>query len=421
MSALASVLSDRSLRFLCIGRAIRSFGQSYLIVIVPLFLLARGAQPAQVGVLVMFWALGSALLGTIAGFIGDRYGRKNVLLAFGVFSFAGALVFSAEPPLWALAIAGALGTIGRGGGPASGGAFGPFYSAEQALIAEHAPDGLRTRIFSIFSLCGSIGGAAGLLLTGLPQLFVRAHLGTHMSAYRALFLITAAVAAALVGATLPIEERRQSPARHERPRSLALSPRSRSLVARFWVTNSLNGLAVGFLGPMLVLWFHLRYGASSHEIGAVYLAIAIASAVSYLFVGRVVARIGGAVKTIVVLRVAACVLLAVMPLMPALWLAGLVYLVRMMFNSMTMPVRQSYVMGIVSPEERSRVASLSNLPSQFFSMLGPAVAGVLLTETWIGTMLEAAASLQLLNAGAYWLLFGEVVPPEEQVAAAGEA
>lgn len=408
------VAGDRSLLYLCVGRAIRSFGQSYLIVIVPLYLLARGATPAQVGVLVMFWALGAALLGTAAGFVSDRYGRKSVLLAFGSFSFAGALVFYAGAPLWALAIAGALGTIGRGGGPASGGAFGPFYSAEQALIAEHSPHGLRTRIFSLFSLFGALGGAAGLLLTGVPQLFVQLHLGTHLAGYRVLFLVTAAVAVALVAATLPIREERRSAQAPQAGAHAALSERTRGLIARFWVTNSLNGLAIGFLGPMLVLWFHLRYGATSHEIGAVYLAIAVVSAVSYLFVGRVVRRIGGAVKTIVLLRILACMLLALMPLMPTLWLAGLVYLVRMAFNSMSMPVRQSYVMGIVPPQERSRVASLSNLPSQFFSMLGPGIAGVLLTQTWIGTMLEAAAALQLLNGAAYWKFFGAVTPPEEQ-------
>lgn len=409
------IARDRSLLFLVLGRVLRSFGQSYLVVIVPLYLLARGATPAQVGIIVASWALGAALLGTVAGFVSDRYGRKNVLLAFGALSLVGALVFYAGPPLWVLGIAGALGTIGRGGGPASGGAFGPFYSAEQALIAEHAPNADRTRIFSAFSLYGALGGAAGLLLTGLPQIVVRLHLGSQMSAYRLLFAVTAVVAAVLIAATLPVEEAPRAATLTDgtRPQS-PLAPGTRALIGRFWVTNSLNGLAIGFLGPMLVLWFHLRYGATSHEIGAVYLAVALTSAFSYLFVGRVVARVGGAVKAIVLLRLFACALLAVMPLMPTLWLAGLVYLARMIFNSITMPVRQSYVMGIAAPHERSRVASLSNLPSQFFSMLGPGIAGFLLTETWIGTMLEAAAGLQLLNAYAYWVLFGDMLPPEER-------
>jgi MFS family permease len=416
------VARDRSLFYLCIGRAIRSFSQSYLIVVVPLYLLARGSTPAQVGVVVTFWALGAALLGTAAGFASDRYGRKSVLLAFAAFSLAGALVFYAQAPLWALAVAGALGTIGRGGTPASGGAFGPFYSAEQALIAERSPQELRTRIFALFSLFGSLGGAAGLLLTGVPQLVVHLHLGTHVQGYRVLFAVTAVASAALVAATLPVrEERRPARSRQAHRGAASLSAHSRSLIGRFWITNSLNGLAIGFLGPMLVLWFHLRYGATSHEIGAIYFAVALVSTVSFLFVGRVVRAIGGSVKTIVVLRFGACALLAVMALMPTLWLAGFVYLARMILNSITMPVRQSYVMGIVEPQERSRVASLSNLPSQFFSMLGPSIAGVLLTQGWIGTMLEAAAAFQLLNGAAYWKFFGAVLPPEEQEAAPPQA
>jgi MFS family permease len=405
---------NRSLSFLTLGRALRSFGQSYLIVIVPLYLLARGASPAHVGIIVTIWTLGSALLGTAAGFAGDRYARKFVLLAFSALSFVAAFAFYADSPLWLLAIAGALGGIGRGGGIASGGGFGPFYSAEQALIAEHSPHQLRTRILAVFSLVGTLGGAAGLLLTGLPQLIIHEHLGNEQTGYHALFLITAVVAAALIAVTLPIREYPYGEL--TKPASpLPLAPGTRRLLGRFWITNSLNGLAIGFLGPMLVLWFHLRYGASSHEIGAIYFVMALTSAISFMFVGTAVRRFGGAIKTIVWLRLFSCALLAVMPLMPALWLAGLVYLVRMMFNSITMPVRQSYVMGIIPPEERARAASISNLPSQFLSMAGPGIAGVLLTETWIGTMLEAAAGLQLLNAFAYAKLFGSVRPPEERL------
>jgi MFS family permease len=393
---------NRSLVFLCLGRGLRSFGQGYLNVVVPLYLLARGASVAEAGILITVWALGAGLLGLVAGFVADRYGRRRVLLAFGVLWCFCALAFYFNLPFWMLAVAGALGTIGRGGGPASGGAFGPFYSSEQALIAEHASQANRTKTFAIFSMTGAIGGALGLLLTGFPP--------------RLLFALTSLVAVLLVASTLPVEESLRGAPQAPRRRVIALAPATKNIVGRFWITNSINGLAVGFLGPMLVLWFHLRYGATSHDVGTIYFVIALASAVSYLFVSRIVRKIGGAVKTIVALRVCAVALLVVMPLMPGLWLAGVVYLARMVLNSITMPVRQSYVMGIVPRHERSRVASLSNLPSQFFSMVGPSIAGVLLTQTWIGSMLEAAAVLQLVNAYAYWKLFGRVVPPEETAA-----
>lgn len=401
MNAYQALARETSLRFLSIGRALRSFNQAYLGVITPLYLLARGASAAEVGLLVTVWASGSALLGLGAGFVSDRFGRKIVLAIFSVLSALAAFAFYFGMPLWVLAIAGALGTIGRGGGPASGGAFGPFYSAEQALVAEHVEHGLRTRVFAAFSMIGAIGGAIGFTLT-------------YVRDYRLLFLISSAISVLLLLTIAPIRERARDREEHKHVRAAPLSPRTRGIVLRFMVTNATNGLAVGFLGPMLVLWFHLRYNAPAQQIGSIYAVIGFSTIVSYSFVGRAVDVIGGAVRMVVALRVASCALLAILPFMPTVWFAGAVFLVRVLVNSMTVPVRQSYVMGIVSPHERSRVASLSNVPSQFASMAGPAIAGVMLHSLWIGLMLEAAATLQLLNAGLYWTFFRRTRPPEER-------
>jgi MFS family permease len=342
------------------------------------------------------------VLGLGAGFISDRFGRKLVLAIFSLLGAICALAFLFDMPLWVLAIAGALGTIGRGGGPASGGQFGPFYSAEQALLSEHVDAQSRTRTFAIFAMVGAFGGSIGFLLTYLHD-------------YRLLYAIASAVGILLFLSVMPIQEGASAHREDKQIRLAPLSKRTWGLVWRFAFTNATNGLAVGFLGPMLVLWFHLRYHAPADQIGTVYMIIGFCTIVSYSFVARTVKAIGGAVRTVVSLRLLSCVLLAVLPFMPTLWLAGLVFLVRVLVNSMTVPVRQSYVMGIVLPHERSRVASITNVPSQFASMVGPSIAGFMLHSIWIGAMLEAASLLQLLNAGLYWGFFRKTHPPEERV------
>lgn len=378
--------------------------QGYLAVIIPLYLLQRGADAAEVGVVVTVWSAGAAVLALCGGFLADRIGRKWVLLMFSAFNALAAVAFAYGAPVWVLAVAGALGTIGRGGGPASGGAYGPYFSAEQALLAEHAGDAQRTRIFAAFSLVGALAGAAGYAMT---------HLSTQV-----LFDLAIVLGIAMTLSVLPIEEGRHLAEAHVRGAPQKLSRKTKGLLLRLGITNATNGLAVGFLGPMLVLWFHVRYGANAHDIGRIYLIIAVVSTAMYLFVGRIVEAIGGAVRTIVFLRLASCAMLAIMPFMPSLWFAGLCYLIRMLFNSVTLPVRQSFVMGIVPADERSRTAALSSLPSQLFSMVGPAVAGAIIRNFWIGTMLEAASALQLVNAGLYWRFFHRILPPEEEDTAA---
>lgn len=383
--------------YLYLGRALRSFTQSYLAVVVPLYLLSRGAGPAAVGLLVAAWSGGSALLAVLAGFLADRYGRKVVLASFGAATAVAALAFALDAPLWMLAIAGALGTIGRGGSPASGGAFGPYFSAEQALVAERAR-GDRTTAFARLGSVGSFAGAFGFLVTTLNL------------PYGALFFATAIIGMGLVLCVLPIEERHRIPL-HEHTRRLSRD--GMHVLRRLVVTNATNGLAIGFLGSMLVLWFHLRYAADARQIGMLYFVIALAVSLNFAFVAWIVRSIGGAVKTVVALRVASCALLALMPLMPTFFLCGVVYLVRMLLNSVTISVRQSYVMGVVPESERSRIASLASLPSQASSMVAPTLAGFIIEHLWLGTMLEAAAALQLLNAALYQRFFARIRPPEE--------
>ncbi len=406
------------MRWLLVGRSLRSFSQSYLAVLVPLYLLARGASAAQVGGIVAFWTAGGALLALLAGFVADRYGRKSVLLLFSVLTAISAFAFLADAPMWVLAIAGALGTIGRGGSPASGGAFGPYFSAEQALVAEYARGGDRTRTFARLSSVASLSGAFGFAVTGAPALFASLH-WPRIAAFHAIFALTGLIGIALSLSVLPLREAHRIEATGRG--RIALSKVSRGIVARLAVTNATNGLAVGFLGSMLVLWFHVRYGADAHQIGLAYFAIALCVSLAFTAASRLERAIGGAVRTVVALRVVSCALLALMPFMPTFTLAALVYLVRMLFNSVTISVRQSYVMGIVPPPERSRVASLSNLPSQIGSTLGPSVAGALLEYVWDGAILEAAAFFQLLNAALYYRFFHAIAPPEERESAGASA
>jgi MFS family permease len=400
----------RALTPLFAGRFIRSATQATLGIVVPLYLLALGYHPASVGILIAVGAGASALLQLGVGWLADRIGRKPILIAFGVLTAAGSAVYALQPPFALLLLATAFGTVGQGGGAASGGAFGPYYPAEQALIAEIAGDARRTSAFAALSLIGALGGILGSLAAMLPQALL--HIGfARVQSFVVLFWLTALCGVALALVVLPIRESRTRSTRAVRSRPL--TTQTRRLIARFMLTNATNGLAIGYLGPIMVLWFHARFGAGSAEIAALYTAVNLATLLPYLGVTRAVQLLGGAVRMVVALRVASCAVLAAIPFAPVFWIAGAGYLIRMVLNVMTMPVRQSYVMGVIPAPERSRAAALSNLPGRLGAMVGPATAGPLIESGWIGLPLELAAVLQIANAALYWTFFRDLAPPEE--------
>jgi MFS family permease len=98
---------------------------------------------------------------------------------------------------------------------------------------------------------------------------------------------------------------------------------------------------------------------------------------------------------------------------PNFWLAGLLYGARMIFNTLSIPVRQSFLMGVIPPAERSSAAGMASFPAQVGSSISPYLAGYLMQEAALELPLALAALLQALNAVLYHFFFRAVRPPEE--------
>jgi predicted MFS family arabinose efflux permease len=119
------------------------------------------------------------------------------------------------------------------------------------------------------------------------------------------------------------------------------------------------------------------------------------------------------VRAIVWTRAISTVLLLLVVIAPAFWLAALLYGVRAIFNMLSIPVRQSYLMGVIPPAERSSASGFANFPSQVMSAAGPYIAGQFMQHLYLSLPLVFAAAMQALNTVLYWIFFRNVLPPEE--------
>jgi MFS family permease len=410
----------RDLSLLFAGRALRSVSQAFLAVTVPLYLARLDFSAVQIGVLFSAGAVSSALLTAAVGFLSDRFGRKTLLILIALLSVGGGIAFAFSGSYVVLVLAGALGTIGRGGGAGSGGAMGPFAPAEQALIGELAGNKARTSAFGFVSFVGVVAGAAGSLFALIPAALKGATGTSLLQGYRVLFLLSAVLGVALALVIVPVREGRRTPAPAKGPKSspdgrglLGLSRPSWNIIWRFMVTNATNGLAIGFLGPFVVYWFFRRFGTDAAEMGLLFFIINLAGAVPDLLAGRFARKLG-AVKAVVAARSVSVVLLAIMATMPSFLWAAALFLVRMVVNTLSNPIRQSYLMGIIDPRDRSSAAGLSNLPSQVGAAISPSIGGYLMQQVAVDVPLELAAALQGINTVLYYVFFRNIHPPEER-------
>jgi MFS family permease len=400
-----------NLRWLYIGRGLRSFSTAFLTVIFPLYLAVSGYSAARIGFLLAVSGATTLLLVIAVGILGDSIGRRRVILGLAALGAVGGVVMSQTSSFWLVVLASGLGGVGKGGGAGSGGSWGPVFPAEQPLVAGSVSHEERTRAFGVLSFVGVLTGALGSLVAIVPRV-LHANGWTWVGAYRLLFLASAFVAVAMLLVTLPVREPHAETSPDSRNEQEAPALSVRQLLGRLGLTNALNGFGFGFLGPLLTYWFYRRYGVGSAELGVLYTIINLASALPYLWSANLAAR-WGSVRTVVITRAVGLLMLLGMAVSPTYWLAGALYTLRMIFNSLGMPARQSFVMGVSDNRYRSRVAAFSSVPSNLTSMISPAIGGALM-DSIMDVPLYGAFVFMSLNLVLYYYFFRNVRPPEER-------
>ncbi len=119
-------------------------------------------------------------------------------------------------------------------------------------------------------------------------------------------------------------------------------------------------------------------------------------------------------RAVVVLRLAGVLGLAVMALSSTFLVVAAAYALRTLFQSMTNPIQQSFLMGVSSEESRSGMVGLASIPGQAALSVSPSLGTALMQSLsqsaplWLGTGLMGVSTL------LYGLLFHRMVPPEER-------
>jgi MFS family permease len=320
------------------------------------------------------------------------------------------VVFAFTRHLILLVLAAIIGTISP-----SGNEVGPFLSIEQAALPQTAPDRHRTQIFAWYNLAGSFATALGALSAGGLTSLLR-YLGSSvLDSYRAIV-----VGYALLGVVLAFLFMRLSSAVEVQnsstsPKSRIGLHRSRGIVARLALLFALDSFGGGLVIQSLVAyWFHVRYGVAPETLGGIFFGANILAGLSALAAARIAARFG-LINTMVWTHIPSNILLISIPLMPSLPLAVAVLLMRFSISQMDVPTRQSYIMAVVDPDERSAAAGATTIVRTAASAISPTLTGLLLSASLLSAPFFIAGSLKITYDLLLYRNFRRLRPPEEQV------
>ena len=131
---------------------------------------------------------------------------------------------------------------------------------------------------------------------------------------------------------------------------------------------------------MIAWWLHLKFGVDEGTLGSLFFAANLLAGFSALAATRLAERIG-LVATMVYTHIPSNILLCLVPLMPDLWWAVALLLARASISQMDVPVRQSYTMAVVAPDERSAASGITTVARSVGAAASPMLAGLLMANS----------------------------------------
>ena len=385
---------------------LRAVANGLVGVVAGIYLAELGFEPATWGAI-----LGAGVAGTAVGaagvmFWGDRIGRRNWLIMLGVIAAAGGAVFAFASQailLGAAAFFGMLNSLGKDRAAA--------LALEQAILPSTGEDEGRTRAFAWYNVIQDIGHGLGAALAVLPTVLRDAGGFDHLQSLRVAVIVYAVFYAATAILYLALSRHAEAPAAGFEVR---VTPESRAILTKMSFLFALDSFAGGFQGSALfAFFFHQQFGASEATIGMLFVGARIMNAASHLGAAWLAARIG-LVNTMVFTHTPSSLLTFTIPFTGSFEIAAILFLVREGLSEMDVPTRQSYLMAVVRPEERTFAGGVTNLARMCARAIAPVFAGSAMQALTLGAPIMAAAGLKILYDGLLYVSFRKLKAPEER-------
>ena len=388
---------------------LRATATGMVAVLLGIHLARLGFDPAAIGVVVTAGLSGAAVAALLTTLMGDRAGRRRVLMLLALAGATGTAVvaFATDPALLGVAaFFGMLNGMGRDRGASM--------ILDQVVLPATTTDRTRTAAFAKYNVAQDAGHALGSLLAALPALARSAFPIGETESLRLGVLLTAwlllATAILYRGLSDAVESK-------DGMRKLTLSPSSRRIVTRISALFALDGIGGGFLTTALLsFFFYERFGVGEGVIGVLFFGARVMNALSHLGAAWLARRIG-LVNTMVFTHIPSSLLLVTVSIAPSFAVAAALFLLREGLVEMDVPTRQSYVMAVVAPEERTVASGITHLVRLGAWAVAPAFAGLVMRGGSIAAPLWIGAGMKVAYDVLLYAAFRSVRPPEEREAA----
>lgn len=335
----------------------------YLLVVLAAYLPEINVSSSAIGLLMGLWGIVASVGAIPLGILSDKKGRKVMLLLGSIAMAPVAIVFALTTNILYLSIGMMVFGLGEAG------TLGTW----NAIIADQTKLENRDAAFSLSFIVTTGAVGFGFLL---PFFFpaVQKLTGLGSVAVHRDFLILVGIVALATPASLGflLRDYAETPTERKLTRGKKFP-----LLLKFSGMNSLIGLGAGFIIPLVPTWLFLKFGVLDTYSGPLLAVSNITIALAAVVSPRLSTKYG-LVRAIVLVQGFSTLLMFTLAFIPSAVVAAGVYIIRAALMNMSAPLSDSYLMGIVSKEERGLASSVNSVLWRLPNSATTIVGGIIL-------------------------------------------
>lgn len=380
-------------------------GLLFLAPVAPYLVRRYSSEALMVSLITVIYATGQFFAAPLMGKLGDRYGRRPVLLLSLVGQGLGYLIFGAGGALWVLFL-----------GRLIGGITGGNLSTATAYIADVSKPEERAKNFTLIGIAWSLGlilGPAMGALTSQISLEAPAYVAAILSFLNVLLGIF------LLPESLP-KERRETAAMRWRdfnPIVAIFDMARKPGLGWMLVVTCLFNFGFNGITSTSSLFMIDKFNAQTWQIGLMMaLGGGALAVVQFLFIQRVVKRLGEQRTAVASLAGQAAGNLAIF-FAPVFWLVFPLNMLNNAVSGFTFPTLTTLNTNCVQPREVGLLMGVTTALGSLMNIIGPLWAGTIYDKIMPGAPFWMGALLFLLAAG----MLLRLVQPNQAKKAAREA
>lgn len=367
-------------------------GLLILMPVAPFLVRQYSLDAIAVTLVTVIYAAAQFFAAPLMGKLGDRYGRRPVLIISLAGQAVGYILFGVGGSLWILYL-----------GRLVGGFTGGNLSTASAYIADVSRPGERARNFALIGIAWSLGlilGPAAGALLGEISLYAPPFAASGLTAVNVLLCFF------FLPESLPPELRNKEPLRLSDMNpiaSIAGMARKPGLGWLLLVTSMFN-LAFNAISSTSSLFFIQKFHANPGQVGSLLTIAGVGLAVvQFLLVQRVVRWFGERRVATTSLVFQGLGNLAIF-LAPALWLVYPINMLVAAISGFTFPTLTTLNTSLVQPREVGLLMGVTTAIASLTNIIGPLLGGVAFDYIMVGAPYWIGAAIFILAGLLLWRL-----------------